>query len=313
MKIGINIERKHLYGVIVLLTLGFFIIYTIGTPVKKSTGSHPLQQIAVGVGSNPLDSVDSDADGLIDNSDTSNACNGDSVCEVNDLEVSGKVHASGDICTDQGGGVCLSTSTGADSDWIISGNNMYSGVSGNVGIGTNNPSAKLTVEGNIVLTGGNIYYINGIKGLNSGGATVHIPGSVGIGTTNPQAKLHVNGRIKAFDPVDSNDVATKAYVDAQSCGPGNWNCVVRSCSIKLTKTSKFTTKTCTIHCPSGYKLIDGSGTGGGTQSNWPSEHSTFHVSCFPFSRSISSQGIYCEWYRPNSPPITLNFYGLCCK
>ena len=97
MKIEINIERKHLYGVIVLLTLGFFIIYTIGTPVKKSTGSHPLQQIAVGVGSNPLDSVDSDADGLIDNSDTSNACNGDSVCETNELLVNKNMTVNGNI------------------------------------------------------------------------------------------------------------------------------------------------------------------------------------------------------------------------
>jgi len=100
MKIGINIERKHLYGVIVLLTLGFFIIYTIGTPVKKSTGSHPLQQIAVGVGSNPLDSVDSNANGLIDNSDnsdTSNACNGDSVCEVNELLVNKNMTVNGNI------------------------------------------------------------------------------------------------------------------------------------------------------------------------------------------------------------------------
>ena len=94
MKIEINIERKHLYGVIVLLTLGFFIIYTIGTPVKKSTGSHPLQQIAVGVGSNPLDSVDSDADGLIDNSDNSNACNGDSVCEVKNIYATGNISIS---------------------------------------------------------------------------------------------------------------------------------------------------------------------------------------------------------------------------
>ena len=40
-------------------------------------------------------------------------------------------------------------------------------------------------------------------------------GNVGIGRSDPQAKLHVNGRIKALDPVDNNDVATKGYVDAQ--------------------------------------------------------------------------------------------------
>ena len=158
----INIKRKHLYGIIILLTVGFFIMYTVSIPVKKSTGSHPLQQIAIGVGPNSLDSVDSDANGLIDNSDTSNACNGDSVCETNDLEVSGEIHASGDVCTDQGGGVCLSTSTGADSDWIISGNDMYSGVSGNVGIGISNPSAKLHVDGKAKMEQSS-YYVD--KGL----------------------------------------------------------------------------------------------------------------------------------------------------
>lgn len=34
----------------------------------------------------------------------------------------------------------------ADSDWIISGNNMYSGVSGNVGIGTTSPGHKLEID-----------------------------------------------------------------------------------------------------------------------------------------------------------------------
>ena len=46
--------------------------------------------------------------------------------------------------------------------------------------------------------------------------------NVGIGTDNPQAKLHVNGRIKALDPVDDDDVATKKYVDAQISGGVQW-------------------------------------------------------------------------------------------
>ncbi|MHC4693842.1 MAG: hypothetical protein ACYS67_13955 [Planctomycetota bacterium] len=37
-------------------------------------------------------------------------------------------------------------SAGGDNDWTISGNDMYSAVSGNVGIGTTSPSAKLDVE-----------------------------------------------------------------------------------------------------------------------------------------------------------------------
>jgi hypothetical protein len=43
--------------------------------------------------------------------------------------------------------------TAADSDWVISGSNMYSGVSGNVGIGISNPGTyKLNVNGNVHAT-----------------------------------------------------------------------------------------------------------------------------------------------------------------
>jgi hypothetical protein len=39
------------------------------------------------------------------------------------------------------------TITGTDADWVVSGSNQYSGVSGNVGIGTSSPSDKLVVSG----------------------------------------------------------------------------------------------------------------------------------------------------------------------
>ena len=62
---------------------------------------------------------------------------------------------------------------------------------------------------------------------------------MGIGTTNPQAKLHVNLRIKAFDPVDDNDVATKGRVLGLEGGP------------------RKNDDTITVSCSSRYKLIIG--------------------------------------------------------
>jgi len=114
-----------------------------------------------------------------------------------------------------------------DNDWIISENNMYSAVSGNVGIGTTSPGAKLQINStsDFILRlqksslGENITMIDlrnalGDSKMNINLTADDIPvfysragagwalsialnnGNVGIGTTSPTARLEVNGQLK---------------------------------------------------------------------------------------------------------------------
>jgi len=52
-----------------------------------------------------------------------------------------------------GNGTWQAVAGGGDSDWVISDTNMYSGVAGNVGIGTATPSERLEVSGNLKIGG----------------------------------------------------------------------------------------------------------------------------------------------------------------
>ncbi|KKU20665.1 MAG: hypothetical protein UX33_C0042G0002 [Candidatus Azambacteria bacterium GW2011_GWC1_46_13] len=79
-------------------------------------------------------------------------------------------------------------------------NNMVIDKSGNVGIGTTAPGAKLDIEGNLYMyTGGSWFYMLSQNSRNiylataGGGIVIDQAGNVGIGTTSPGAKLDVNG------------------------------------------------------------------------------------------------------------------------
>ena len=103
---------------------------------------------------------------------------------------------------------------------------------GNVEAPINVSDSAQSKLGNFGLGGGegqSLYWLKNIGGTlyfsstDPSGDRVVIgqDGNVGIGKNDPKAKLDVNGRIKAQDPIDDDDVATKAYVDAHS-GEVKW-------------------------------------------------------------------------------------------
>ena len=133
----------------------------------------------------------------------------------------------------------------SDGDWTVDGNNIYSSVLANVGIGTSSPGVRLEVLGdyiglkpniravgdihlgNGVLSGGGLYFGSGgyswatgdyirqtavgiieiiAGGTNYGTQLVVNNGSVGIGTSLPYAKLHVNGAIRLGTGVRNYEV-----------------------------------------------------------------------------------------------------------
>jgi len=100
---------------------------------------------------------------------------------------------------------------GSDGDWTIVGNDMYSAVSGNVGIGTTSPNVRLSLGTDINVPKIALYDVVGDFygfGIADGRITIHTSdveqvaisstGNVGIGTWLPLKKLHL---LRQYEPV----------------------------------------------------------------------------------------------------------------
>lgn len=88
--------------------------------------------------------------------------------------------------------------SGTDGDWTISGDNIYSAVSGKVGIGITSPAAKLDIDGSgqsyaVQAQGGSSYSIRGEWGGSSLGAAV-LAKNTGTGGDAIQAMADGSGR-----------------------------------------------------------------------------------------------------------------------
>jgi len=101
-------------------------------------------------------------------------------------------------------------SGGADTDWTISGGNQYSGVSGNVGIGTNSPSAKLDVEGTFQLVDGNEASGKILTSDASGNASWQSPSST---TNNTLDEAYDQGGAGTGRQIDASDGAVRINGD----------------------------------------------------------------------------------------------------
>lgn len=114
---------------------------------------------------------------------------------------------------------------GGGTNWTLSGNNISNSNTGNVGIGVNNPNAKLAIvgtapNGSLAISGStHTSHFNYPTGdlenvyIRGGKALSHILlndiaglGNVGIGVSNPASKLEVNGKVGVFGTALTNNV-----------------------------------------------------------------------------------------------------------
>jgi hypothetical protein len=127
--------------------------------------------------------------------------------------------SAGQILTAGSGAQLSWSAVPSDADWVISGNNQYSGVSGNVGIGTSVPLYKLDVRG--VICGGTSDAVTGVYGTVLGGYS-NIAGNATADTGAAVCAGYDNSALAKYSFIGGGRENT-AYWDYATVGGGYLN------------------------------------------------------------------------------------------
>lgn len=118
---------------------------------------------------------------------------------------------------------------GGDTDWTVTGNNMYNNNTGNTGIGTNSPGATLDVEGHIWQTGlGGSTFIGENAGANddlSLNINTFVGNSAGNSNTSGNENVAMGYQAMSSSTTAQQNIAIGAYSMASSVS-GSFNTAV---------------------------------------------------------------------------------------